>query len=172
MYEKGYVQVYTGNGKGKTTASLGLALRAICAGNNVFIAQFMKGCYYSELKISELLPGIVIEQFGDVCFVGSEPSERDIELSKLGVARVKEVIKSGKYDLVIMDEVNVAVRCKLVSIDELKDIIESKPDNVELVFTGRYASDAIIGMADLVTEMREIKHYYTKGVEARIGIEK
>ena len=172
MEERGYVQVYTGNGKGKTTASFGLALRAAGAGKRVFIGQFVKGMHYSELDIVPKLETIEIRQYGRDCFIKKEPSESDIRCAKEGLAEMAEILKSGKYDVVIMDEANIALFYKLFSFEELKQAVCNRADGVEVIITGRYAPQELIDMADLVTEMREIKHYYTKGVEARVGIEK
>lgn len=172
MEERGFVQVYTGNGKGKTTASFGLALRAAGAGKRVFIGQFVKGMHYSELDIVPKLETIEIRQYGRDCFIRKEPSESDIRCAKEGLAEMAEILKSGKYDVVIMDEANIALFYKLFSFEELKQAICNRAEGVEVIVTGRYAPQELIDMADLVTEMREIKHYYTKGVEARVGIEK
>ncbi len=172
--KKGYVQIYTGNGKGKTTAALGLALRA--AGNemNVFIGQFMKGQDYGELKAAARLePFVTIEQFGQPTFVHvDKASEEDIRLAQEGLARCREAMTSDRYDIVILDEVNVAIFFKLVTTEQVLELIEQKPEQVELVLTGRYAPEELVNKADLVTEMREIKHYYAQGVVARKGIEK
>lgn len=169
---KGYVQVYTGDGKGKTTAALGLAVRAIGAGLNVFIAQFVKGQICSEIKaINENLDKITIKQYGRKYFIYSKPEKEDIEMAKKGLLEVSNAVKSGKYDVVILDEANIATYFKLFSVDELLKVIKEKPDGVELVITGRKADPKIIEAADLVTEMKEIKHYYKKGVMARQGIE-
>ena len=172
MEERGYIQVYTGNGKGKTTASFGLALRAAGAGKRVFIGQFVKGMHYSELDIIPKLETIEIRQYGRDCFIKKEPSESDIRCAKEGLAEMAEILKSGKYDVVIMDEANIALFYKLFSFEELKQAVCNRAEGVEVIITGRYAPQELIDMADLVTEMREIKHYYTKGVEARTGIEK
>lgn len=172
MEERGYVQVYTGNGKGKTTASFGLALRAAGAGKRVFIGQFVKGMHYSELDIVPKLETIEIRQYGRDCFIRKEPSESDIRCAKEGLAEMAEILKSGKYDVVIMDEANIALFYKLFTFEELKQAVCNRAEGVEVIVTGRYAPQELIDMADLVTEMREIKHYYTKGVEARVGIEK
>lgn len=170
---KGYVQVYTGNGKGKSTAAFGLALRAAGAGLKVFIAQFIKGMHYSEhTSFKRLEDFIVIRQYGTGCFIHEQPSEEDINAARQGIAEAKKMISSGQYHLVVLDEANVAVRIGLFPVEDLLDIIKSKPESVELVLTGRYADRKIIEAADLVTEMKEIKHYYTNGVEARQGIEK
>ena len=168
---KGYVQVYTGNGKGKTTAAIGLAIRATGAGKKIYIAQFVKGMKYSEIKTLEKFDNIDIEQFGLKCFIVDKPKQEDIDLAVEGLNKVKELIVSGKYDLVIMDEANIAVFFNLYSEDDLLKVIDIKPENVELIITGRYAKEKLIKRADLVTEMKEIKHYYNNGVEARQGIE-
>ena len=171
MLEKGYIQVYTGNGKGKTTASLGVSLRAVCAGNNVFIGQFMKGQDYSELKAVEYLPCLEIEQFGDFNFISGKPSAEDKIKAEKGLSRMKEVLTSGKYDVVVFDEINTTLFFELVSVADVLAALDMKPDKTEVILTGRYAPSEIIDRADLVTEMREIKHYYNEGVDARTGIE-
>jgi len=169
---KGYVQIYTGNGKGKTTAALGLSVRAICAGKKVFFGQFVKGMKYSELKAPEMLPGLEIRQYGRDCFIQRDPEEEDIRLAKEGLSDLREKIKSGNYDIVVMDELNIALFYKLFDIKEVLNIIREKHEKTEIVITGRYAPDELIEIADLVTEMKEIKHYYQQGVQAREGIEK
>lgn len=171
MLEKGYIQVYTGNGKGKTTAALGITLRAICAGNKVFFGQFMKGQHYSELKAPEFLPGLDIEQFGGVCFVKGNPSEKDFEDARNGLEKMREVLSSGKYDMVVFDEINTALFFKLLSVEEVLAVLNLKPEKTEVILTGRYAPQEIIDRADLVTEMKEIKHYYNDGINSRVGIE-
>uniref|UniRef100_A0A7C4RYA8 Cob(I)yrinic acid a,c-diamide adenosyltransferase n=1 Tax=Fervidobacterium pennivorans TaxID=93466 RepID=A0A7C4RYA8_FERPE len=167
----GYVHIYTGNGKGKTTAAFGLALRAICAGKKVYIGQFIKGMKYSELDAVKYLPNLVIEQYGRNCFIKNQPTQQDIDLAQSGLKKITEVIMSGKYDIVILDEINVAIYYKLVEASQVIDIIKNRPVNVEIVLTGRYAPQEIIEIADLVTNMQEVKHYYQKGVMARQGIE-
>lgn len=169
--KRGYVQVYTGDGKGKTTASFGLALRAVCAGYKVYIGQFMKGANYSELKAPEYLPNLKIEQFGSTQFIHSTPSQRDIDMANEGLKKIQSIINSGEYDVVIMEEINVAMMYDIFPTEKILDIIKNKPEHVELVLTGRYAKREIIEVADLVTEMRMIKHYYLDGVQARKGIE-
>jgi cob(I)alamin adenosyltransferase len=169
---KGYVQVYTGNGKGKTTAAIGLAVRAAGAGLKVFIAQFCKGFDYSELKALRLFKdSIKVKQYGKRTFIHGRPGEADKKFAMEGLIASKEAIKSGKYDVIILDEANIAVHFNLLSIDDLLDIIDSKPEDVELVITGRHARKELIKKADLVTRMCEIKHYYRQDVKARKGIE-
>jgi len=172
MLERGYIQVYTGNGKGKTTASLGIALRAVCAGNRVFMGQFMKGQDYSELKAAEYLPRFEMEQFGNANFISGEPTGADRIMAGKGLLKMKEVLTSGNYDIVIFDEINTALYYKLFTAAEVLSVLDMKPVNTEVILTGRYAPQDIIDRADLVTEMREIKHYYKAGVNARTGIEK
>ena len=169
--KRGYVQVYTGDGKGKTTAAFGLALRAVCAGYKVYIGQFLKGMPYSELKAPEFLPNLVIEQYGTAQFVHNEPTQRDIDKAEEGLKKIEAIINSAEYDVVIMEEINVALMYGLLSTERILKIIKNKPETVELVLTGRYAKKEIIEAADLVTEMKMIKHYYNQRVSARKGIE-
>lgn len=169
---KGYVQIYTGNGKGKTTASFGLALRAAGAGLKVYIVQFLKKGDYSEIKAVSRFENITIEQYGLGKFVKGKPSDEDIAAGAQGYLKLWEILKKNKHDVVIAEEANVAVTCNLISENELLSLMDAKPDNVELVITGRGATDKVIEKADLVTEMKEIKHYYKQGVTARVGIEK
>ena len=169
---KGYIHIYTGDGKGKTTAALGLATRAAGAGLQVFLAQFLKGQQYSELNaLSRLSEQITVEQFGLPHFVVGKPSLPDIEAARNGLERVKSSMLSGQFDMIIIDEGNVAVSCGLISKQDLLDLMAMKPVNLELVITGRGALPEIIDKADLVTEMKAVKHYYDKGVNARAGIE-
>ena len=169
---KGYIQIYTGNGKGKTTAALGLALRAAGAGKKVFFAQFVKGQEYSEVRaLRQFLPSVEIKQYGLDCFIYNTPTQADIDIARKGLKEVSDVISSGKYDIVVLDEANIAIYYKLFSAEELIGILKQKPDETEIVITGRRAAPELMEIADLVTEMREVKHYYTKGVEARVGIE-
>jgi cob(I)alamin adenosyltransferase len=172
MSEKGYIHVYTGNGKGKTTAAFGLALRAAGAGLQVYIAQFVKGMVYSELEAFARFDDLItIEQYGHDCFVGNEPSEEDILAAQEGLSEVRAVITSGDWDMVVLDEANVAALFGLFTVEDLLDLMNNKPHGLELVITGRNADPRVMRQADLVTEMREIKHYYAQGVRARVGIE-
>ena len=168
----GYIQVYTGNGKGKTTASLGLAVRAAGAGLQVFIVQFMKRGDYSEIIALEKFQNITVEQYGAGQFVKGKPSESEKTACKKGYSRLCGILEAGKHDLIIAEEANVASMCGLLSEEELLHLIDIKPEHIELVFTGRGAPASLIDRADLVTEMTEIKHYYSQGVVARVGIEK
>jgi cob(I)alamin adenosyltransferase len=170
---QGKIHVYTGDGKGKTTAALGLSIRAAGAGLRVFIAQFIKADEYSEIKaLKRFSDFITVEQFGMGGFIGGNPSSGDIEAAQKGVARVKEIISSETYDVVVLDEANIAVNYKLISEQDLLDIINAKSRNTELVITGRNATSKIMDKADLVTQMKALKHYFQNGVEARVGIEK
>jgi cob(I)alamin adenosyltransferase len=170
---KGYVQVYTGNGKGKTTAALGIALRAAGAGIKVYFAQFVKGMKYSEFDaVARLKDLITVKQYGRRCFIHDKPEEKDIKFAKKGLKEVKEIMCSGKYQMVILDEANIATNFKLFSVEDLLDFIHAKPEGIELIITGRMADSRIIKEADLVTEMKEVKHYYQQGVGARVGIER
>ncbi|MEM3464614.1 MAG: cob(I)yrinic acid a,c-diamide adenosyltransferase [Candidatus Bathyarchaeia archaeon] len=171
--EKGIVQVYTGNGKGKTSAAFGLALRAVGRGLKVYIIQFIKGGFdYGELYVIDKLPNITLRAFGRGKFVVQKPPEKeDVRLGEEAFKLAREVVESEEYDLVILDEVNVALNLKLISLEEVLELIKKKPKHVELVLTGRYAPKEIIEAADLVTEMREVKHPFKKGFQARKGIE-
>ncbi|MDH5754305.1 MAG: cob(I)yrinic acid a,c-diamide adenosyltransferase [Candidatus Bathyarchaeota archaeon] len=171
--ERGIVQVYTGNGKGKTSAAFGLALRAIGRGLKVYVIQFIKGGFdYGELYIVDKLPNLTLKAFGRGRFVTEKPPEKeDTELGEKALALAEEVVKSEEYDIVILDEINVALNLKLIKIERVLELIRNKPKHVELILTGRYAPDEIIEAADLVTEMKEVKHPYNKGFQARKGIE-
>lgn len=167
-----FFQVYTGEGKGKTTAALGLALRAVGAGYQVYIGQFIKNAPYSEtISLKRFEDCIELHQYGRGCFIHGPPQPEDIEAARTGYSALKEALCSGKYQLVIADEINVAYDCSLLSEQDLLDLIALRPPDVELVFTGRGAPDSVIDRADLVTEMREVKHYFRKGILARKGIE-
>jgi len=169
---KGYIQVYTGNGKGKTTAAFGLALRAAGAGMKVFIAQFVKGQEYSEvLAVRTFLPTVTIKQYGLECFIVNTPTQADIDVARKGLEEVSAILLSGEYNMVILDEANIAIFYKLFTAAALIEVLKRKPENVEVIITGRYACPEIMEAADLVTEMKEVKHYYTQGVQGRIGIE-
>jgi len=168
---KGFIHLYTGNGKGKTTAALGLALRAAGAGKTVFIAQFVKGMHYSEIDALKSLPAIELKQFGLDCFIVNKPAQTDIDAARRGLEEVTVIIAGGKYDMVILDEVCIALYYHLFNNDEVLSLLKSKPEQMEIVLTGRYAPPELYEIADLVTEMNEIKHYYNSGIEARKGIE-
>jgi cob(I)alamin adenosyltransferase len=170
---KGLVQVFTGNGKGKTSAALGTVLRASGHGLRVYIVFFMKGTYpYGEFSTLPKLPNVDIASFGLRCLIDpSHINPEEIEQAKLALSTARETMLSGKYDLVVLDEVNVAVHFKLIELDDVIRLVSDKPRNVELILTGRYADPKLIELADLVTEMVKLKHPYDKGVKARKGIE-
>jgi len=168
------VQVYTGNGKGKTTAALGLAMRAVGQGLTVHMIQFMKGnIEYGELKTARrLAPDLTITQMGRETFVDRDnPDEEDRQWAVKGMKLAEELLAKEGLDVLILDEINVAVDFKLVSTAEVLSLIRRKPDRLELVLTGRYAPVEVVKAADLVTEMLEIKHYYHRGIESRRGFE-
>lgn len=172
--DKGFIQIYTGNGKGKTTSALGQALRAAGHGLKTFIIQFMKEYPYNELLGAKYLSDwITIEQFcGDDFVLKKEPPGNDeIQKAKAGLERAKEQMLSGNYDLIVLDEICVSIYFKLITTEDVISLMEIKPDNVELILTGRYCPQELIDKADLVTEMKEVKHYYQNGVSARKGIE-
>ncbi|MDR1514753.1 MAG: cob(I)yrinic acid a,c-diamide adenosyltransferase [Synergistaceae bacterium] len=175
-FTAGYLQVYTGDGKGKTTAAIGLAVRAVGAGLNVFFAQFIKCGKYSEIEALEKMSGeglgtLTCRQYGLGCFIMRAPTEEDKSAARNGLEDAASEMKSGRYRLVVLDEANVAVKLGLLDEGELLRFVEARPDDTELVITGRGAPASLIERADLVTEMREIKHYYSGGVRARKGIE-
>ncbi|MBM4329840.1 MAG: cob(I)yrinic acid a,c-diamide adenosyltransferase [Deltaproteobacteria bacterium] len=174
-FPKGFIQVYTGNGKGKTTAALGLALRAAGHRFKVLIIQFLKGgIVYGELQSAKKLwPYLTIIPMGRENFVNKKnPDPIDVNMARKAWERAKRSIQSQKYHLVILDEINVAVEYGLVPLKELLALMKNKPENVELVLTGRWAKPEVLRRADLVTEMRGKKHYYKRGIESRIGIER
>ncbi len=170
---RGTVQVYTGDGKGKTTAALGLALRAVGHDMSVCMIQVMKGSSnYGELAAAAKLPDFSIEQTGRDEFVDKRnPAQVDIDMARNGLARAREVLRGGKHDIVILDELNVALDFRLVSLADVLGLIEMRPPHVELVLTGRGAHPEVVKVADLVSEVLNIKHHYDAGVEAREGIE-
>ncbi len=170
---QGYIQLYTGDGKGKTTAALGLALRAAGRGKRTYIGQFMKGQEYGELESVKRLPEITIAQYGDtVCIRREEVTPQHIAQARSGLESARKAMKSGAFDIIILDEVNVSIWFGLLRVADVLHFMDEKPEHVELVLTGRRAPQELIDRADLVTEMREIKHYYQIGVLARVGIER
>jgi len=171
----GYVHVYTGDGKGKTTAALGLALRAAGRGLRTYIAQFLKAQPSGETEVmARLAPLIRIEQFGREGFITVKdgPGDEDVERAKAGLAKAREAMLSGAYRIVVLDEVNTAVHFRILPEADVLDFIGERPAAVELVLTGRYAPASFVDRADLVTEMKAVKHYFDRGVKAREGIEK
>ena len=176
MLKHGYIQIYTGDGKGKTTASLGLALRAIGHGWKVLIIQFTKGdqgTNYGEIaSATRLMPNLEVAQFGmDRVVYSHNISIEDYKESRRGWEFAKEAIFSGKYQLIIMDEINICTDLGMIKVSEVKEVLRNKPESLEIVLTGRRAHPELIAMAHLVTEMQPIKHYFDMGVMARQGIE-
>lgn len=170
---KGTIQVYTGDGKGKTTAALGLALRACGHGLKVLMIQFMKGSKnYGEVIISGKVPGFTLIQSGLPTFVEKgNPSEEDLRLAREGLDLAWKAVKERSCDMLILDEINVAVDYGLLEAGEVLDLIRQRPPAMEVILTGRYAPEEFIETADLVTEMKEVRHHHTKGLEMREGIE-
>ena len=168
------IHVYTGNGKGKTTAALGLALRAAGRGMKTLIIQFMKGQKYGELESARrLYPNIVIEQMGLDNFVHvSSPTAEDVEMAEKGLNRVREAMTTENWDIIVLDEINVAVYFRLLKVEDVLKVMDDKPDHMELVLTGRYAPHQFVSRADLVTRMDSLKHYFDNGIPARDGIER
>ncbi|MEE9616636.1 MAG: cob(I)yrinic acid a,c-diamide adenosyltransferase [Anaerolineae bacterium] len=171
--QKGYTQVYTGNGKGKTTAALGLALRASGHGMHTYVGQFMKGQPYGELDALRDHPHITIEQYGDVrCIRREEVTPEHVAQAQRGLERAREAMLSGQYDIVVLDEINVTIWFGLLTVEEVLAFLDKQPEHVEVILTGRRAHPELVERADLVTEMREVKHYYQQGVLAREGVER
>lgn len=179
--KKGYIHIYTGNGKGKTSAALGVALRSLGNGYSVAIGQFVKSpnFEYNEMKAlsaireAGIFPGrIEIRQFGSGCCICHDPVEEDADGARKGFEIVTEWIMSGEWDTVILDELNIALRLNLLKLEEVIDLIKNKPAGVNLIITGRHAPDELIALADVVTEMKEIKHYFTRGILSQPGLDK
>lgn len=173
LVEKGLVQVYTGDGKGKTTAAIGLAMRAIGKGFKVYMVQFLKGRHYGEVETAKkLADSFTLIQSGLDTFVKKgEPSPEDLELAHKGLGQAREAIMSGEWDIVILDEVNVAIELGVLTVEEVLPLIDGRPEGVELVLTGRFAPEEFCSRADLITEMRNVRHCYDSGVPMREGIE-
>lgn len=176
MLENGYIQIYTGDGKGKTTASLGLALRAIGHNWNVLIVQFAKGDMandYGEIASSaKLMPNLTVKQFGlDRIVYANNITLEDYKEAKKGWEFTKKAISSGKYQLIILDEINICADLNMIKVSEIKEVLINRPKNIEIVLTGRRAHPELVALAHLVTEMKPVKHYFDQGVMARQGIE-
>ena len=170
---QGYVHVYTGDGKGKTTAAIGLAVRAAGSGLRVFIAQFMKLGDYSEIEgLRPLADRITVEQFGTGRFVRGAPDAAELAAARTGLERVRAVLAAGAHDLVVLDEANVAAAVGVIPTAELLALLDLRPEGTEVVLTGRSAPAELLERADLITEMRAVRHYFQAGVAARKGIEK
>jgi len=170
-HQNGYIHIYTGNGKGKTTAAIGLAIRAAGAGKSIFIGQFVKGMHYSEHDALKRFPEITVKQYGRDCFIVNQPTQDDITLAQRGFEEMSEFVLKNMYDMVIFDEICIALYYNLIEITSLIELLKNKPSEMEIILTGRYAPNELLEIADLVTEMKEIKHYFNNGIEARKGIE-
>jgi cob(I)alamin adenosyltransferase len=170
---KGYIHIYTGDGKGKTTAAIGLAIRAAGYGMKTYIGQFMKGQHYGELTALRDHPFITIEQYGDIaCVHREEITQKHMDQAQQGLKQARKAMHSHRYDIIILDEINVAVWFDLIKAEEVLELLNERPKNVEFILTGRHAPEAFLEMADLVSDVKEIKHYYNRGVKARTGIER
>lgn len=165
------IQVYTGPGKGKTTAALGLALRAAGAGLKVYIGQFVKSGCYSEINALKKIKNIKLEQFGRGCFIRRNPGPKDVQSARDGLAKIRKISAKKIYDMIILDEINVALKLGLLELADVIELIKKIPEKTELILTGRSAHPAIIKLADLVSEIKDREHYYKKGIKARRGIE-
>lgn len=172
MNSFGFIQIYTGDGKGKTTAAIGQAIRACGHGARVIMIQFMKGREYGELRHVANINNFDILQFGRDEFVDKEePSQTDIEYAQQGLEKARQVAREGKYDLLILDEINVALDFGLIPLKDILELLREKPEKMEVILTGRNAAKELIDIAHLVTEMKEIKHPYRQGIEMREGID-
>ena len=176
-WSKGYIHLYTGNGKGKTTAAFGLALRALAAGANFYIGQFVKSMRYGECGITNAAPSLgsghcELQLFGNGCMLLRVPTEEDRSAARAGIARSLEALRSEAWDMVLLDELTIALQLGLIADADIKKLLQARPPHVEFIITGRYAPDWLIARCDLVTDMQEVRHYYQYGVEARMGIER
>lgn len=176
--QQGYVHIYTGDGKGKTTAALGLAMRAVCAGSHVYIAQFVKSMRYSETRLVDLLEkadssfgSLCMEQFGNGCCLDGVVEKKDVLMAQEGWKHCMDVLQAGKWDVVIFDELTIALSLGLLDVDNVVQDLQTHRTGVEIIITGRYAPQKLIDIADVVTNMCEIKHYYKRGVLSRKGID-
>lgn len=168
----GYIHVYTGDGKGKTTAALGLTLRALGAGIRVFFAQFLKKGEFSEIKALRCFgEEVVVRQYGSGRFIRGRPAREDKALAERGLDEVKRAMMDGRYGLIVMDELNVALYMEVLPLRHVLGLLDARPGDAELVITGRRAPAELLARADLVTEMVKVKHYFDQGVRARRGIE-
>ena len=171
MEREGKVQLYTGDGKGKTTAAVGQAIRALGHGHRVLLVQFLKGRPSGEVKILGEMKNVTVERFGSSKFVCGKPTPEDTELAKKGFERAREAVLSGDYELVILDEINLLIDYNMIDVSQVVDLIKKRPKGVELILTGRNAHPRIVDAADLVSEIRDVKHYYERGIAARPGVE-
>ena len=169
--EKGYVRVYTGNGQGKTTAAFGLVLRALCSGKTAYIGQFVKNEPYNEAHITRFCKRVTVEQLGTGCFIEREPEKIDVEAAQAALQHVAQIMANGVYDLVVLDELCIALHYGLIPVQDVIAAIRARDEKTEVVITGRYAPQELIDEAHLVTDMREVKHYYQAGVLSRDGFD-
>ena len=170
---KSYVHIITGDGKGKTTAAIGLSLRAAGSGLKIFFAQFIKKGEYSEnIAFRRLSDQISVEQFGLEKVSATKSNPENILAAQKGLNRIRTIMAENRYDMMVLDEITLAVNLGLIAENDLLELIVNKPHSLELIITGRYASPRVIEAADVVTEMKALKHYYQRGVKARVGIEK
>lgn len=169
--EKGYLRVYTGNGQGKTTAAFGVLVRALCAGKRGYVGQFIKDEAYNETFLTRHFKHLCIEQLGKGCFIDRKPDNLDKAAAQAALRHVTELMASGQYDIVVLDELTIAIHYNLVSTQAVLDALEQRSLSTEVIITGRYAPPELIAAADLVTEMKEIKHYYLQGVLSRDGFD-
>ena len=167
----GYVHVYTGNGKGKTTAAFGLAVRSLYAGKKVYIGQFIKSMKYNETGLDKDFDRVTIEQYGQHCFLEHDPTEKDKDMALDGLEKIRRILNAD-YDVVVLDEIFIAVYMGFISNEELIGVLDKRSGQQEVILTGRYASEEIMDYADLVTEMKEVKHYYKQGILSRDGIDR
>jgi len=170
-FRPGYVQIYCGTGKGKTTAALGLSMRILLTGGSVFFAQFFKGIKTAELGLCALCEQFVIEQYGTGHFISGLPGPGEIAAAHRGMKQCHDVLRSGCFDLVVLDEILMCVAYQIITTEELLALLEARKPHVEVVLTGRRAPAELVSAADLVTEMKKVKHYFDRGVAARSGIE-
>ncbi len=168
---RGLVHIYTGNGKGKTTAAFGLAVRASGAGLRVSIQQFIKGRFYNELRAISAIPNITVKQCGNGCFIKGQPKSKDIDCAERGLSASSRDLLSGRFDVVILDEINVAMDLGLLKMRDVIKFLKDKPCGVEVILTGRGCPKALYRYADYVSEVRDVKHPYRRGIKARKGIE-
>ncbi len=169
--EKAYLRVYTGDGQGKTTAAFGVLVRALCAGKIGYVGQFVKNEIYNEVHLARFCKHVTIEQLGNGCFLDREPNELDKEVAEAALDRVAEVMKSGYYDIVVLDELTIAIHYNLLSVARVLDVIAARCPTTEVIVTGRYAPQQLIDVADLVTDMQQVKHYFEQGVLSRDGFD-
>ncbi len=168
---KGYVHIYTGNGKGKTTAAFGVVIRMLMSDKWVYVGQFIKGMKYSETRLENFFDQLKIVQYGLDCFIEKDPTEEDFNRANEGFQEALKAVEDPEHNLVVLDEIFIAHYYKMLTLDQLKELIVKKAPSVELIMTGRYCPEELYDFADLVTEMTEVKHYYEKGVLSREGVD-